>query len=190
MNKNILFSIVILILTSCNTPTKRDLLVIDKISTIDENTKVDLQVEIKSSKELGNVLGKDSLNFYLKEFTKEWGNPNITLTEYLEKRNGNLETTQEFVDEYNSKIDSVKNAENQYLLPALLQGLLTAEKYIIQYEFELNIINSLKEKENEILAKKVEYNYSIVNPMLNNAKQDITKTFLFSANESKIKGSI
>ena len=38
----------------------------------------------------------------------------------------------------------------------------------------------------EILGKKVKYIYKINNPMLNGVEQEITKTYIFDPDETKI----
>lgn len=178
------------IMVSCNEPSKNDLLIIDYVSSINENTKIDLKVKILSSKELGNITGEDSLNYFLSEFTNDWGNPEITIEEYLQKRNGNLEVLNSALTNWQNKIDSVKASEDQYLLETLLKGQAGFLKQKEQIDNELNIINSYKANQKKVLGKKVESTYSIVNPLMNNAVQEITNTFIFSPDYSKIKGTI
>lgn len=133
------------ILTACSKPSPRDLVVMEHEQTMEEGVKIDLNMKIISSEDIGVITGMDSLDYcHQKELDRYSGWKDSSLDGViaeLKKRN------------FNGRIEALK----------------------IYYD-----------RREELLGKKVKYIYKINNPMLNYVEQEITKTYIFSPDETKI----
>lgn len=133
------------ILTACSKPSPRDLVVIEHEQTMGEGVKIDLNMKIVSSEDIGVITGMDSLDYYHQKELKRysgWKDPSLDgVISELKKRN------------FDGRIEALK----------------------IYYD-----------RREEILGKKVKYIYKINNPMLNGVEQELTKTYIFTSDETKI----
>ena len=174
----------LIIFTSCSTPPEKQL-----VSNYEQrigNTPTDLNLKFQKFEFIKDLTGRDSA---------------IILTKYFEEKKLNKITImQEGIDINNSEIESYKKVFTDQSMVDLLQ-----EPLIKQNERSQSIINlyngdckgtflepilikisDFESKPDSILAKEYNVTYTILNPMLNNVKQTISKTYFINTDITKI----
>jgi hypothetical protein len=175
--KNILIVLLCFILFSCS-PSKVEKLISDYEQTIG-NTKTDLSLKIQELKEIGKITGKDSSDFYKSK---------IDSFKTLMYPHSNIDT----ISSFKIYIDASKLANDwkrlneeypdyKYLKKAELWNDFKTEFKSFDLKF-----SEYKEKNDSVLAIKYNCTYTIKNPLLNNAKQTISKTYYVSKDLNKI----
>lgn len=165
-------------MSSCaDDPVK--LLVIEHIQTLDENTKIDLNVKISQLQCIDTVRKLDSAAFYKAEIDRRkalyFGSDNVdTITaadvekgiediiqgyEQLYELSGDYRDLRS-IRENTNELDDYKKLENTYHI------------------FEID--------GNDILYYIYECHYTINNPILNNAKQSITKKYIIDPEKTNV----
>ena len=152
--------IAIVIISSCSSPSERDLLVIDRVQTLKEGEKTDLNMEIISSVVLGYYTGEDSLYYY------------------YEKIKGSYENA--------LNPDSLINILDRKVKTAIGDS----KTQIKETETQRDILIDFRNRKNEKLLKKIKYLFKISNAELNIEEQEQTKIFLFTLDETELMGTL
>jgi len=189
MKKSILLIILSALLLSCATDPREEL--ISDYEQIIDGTKTDLDLKVIDLIELGTVTAQDSLSILLPEFIEKRDNKIKTIQESIEKDKEQIEyykdqqkkfgmSYKEMIEMYEQTIEISKNSINIYQTDCKGSFL----------EWHYNRIQELKKDTSKILCNKVRATYSIKNPVLNFAKQELTKVYMFSPNNDSILGVI
>jgi hypothetical protein len=179
MKKALLMLVLVLTFVSCG-GGKYDRAIADYEQTI-ENTKVDLKFKIIDSKELKSISVGDSINFCEKEGALMLENAKLDYDRELSK----FEKDSIFnVSTYPDHAEQLNETGR-----ALLKTI--KDKYDHALGFENYWKNLYKDREpTEVLRVVVECKYSIQNPLLNNAEQEITNTYVMSPDGTICYGRI
>lgn len=193
-NLTILLACLSIILFSCQADPVAEL-----ISDYEQRiggAKTDLSLKIISLKETGPVTGADSLKFYEKEYK-------ATHDEVVEAYN-NYEN---LFDDYIGKSDSLRDRMNELnkrkysssinrkVKTALAEHTiyLDSAKRILGKKEPLNKayikLTHYQARRDSLLGYKYECNYSLLNPLLNNVKQELSKEYVLNKQKSKILSS-
>lgn len=188
-----LYKIGILFLTmallSCNSKEKE--LISDYEQTLG-NTKIDLNLKFNQLELVKEITSADSLEVLSKFFNKEKSNKIIKLNEYLK-------TSEKQIENYKRLV----NLENDIDVKKIYQSGLEREKLYSEdlrndiislnsdcsgtsLEITFNKIEKFKKSPDSLLCKVYNVEYTIVNPMLNNAKQTISKAYYLSPDIDKV----
>ena len=154
------------------------------------NVKTDMDFSLKKIELKENVYGNDSLRYYLKLNKYGWAK-DLTAKRLIDEYIDVIEKEKKFISEYDSKIDSIDNVVNQdqfgYQLKAFyLKSIISLEKDMREDSLVLSKLSRLYTDSASVICKKYEAVYSIKNPMLNNAEQEITKTFFLTPDGGKV----
>jgi len=179
-------------LYSCSSPTPEEIAISDYVQTIG-NAKTDLKFKLIKLELLQDFKAVDSL-IYWKEQYKVTGDSKAfidTLKAQVKAREEaitKLEPTKALLDDYKKKhgrlTESLRNNEIQ--IDAVLSQY---RSWNSQTKPILPSLESYSSNESKVLYKKIKCSYSIENPLLNNAKQEITSVFYFSPDKNKVIGS-
>lgn len=176
MRKYLLFVLVAVLIVSCT--DKKAKTIADYEQTIGE-TKTDLSLKVKSLDLVKSFTGNDSLKILLngikeKDFADIIKNQTLIANNDIKSASKNIEKYKNSENIYDQNIVS----SNEELLKSsnhLLDVCTRAEKY-------------LKTK-NIVIANEWKCTYTIKNPLLNNATQEITKYYVFDKDNTKILSS-
>lgn len=184
--KYIPFALVLLMCSCSNTPQEQAIL--DYEQTI-LGTKTDLSMKIVSLEKVKDLTAEDSVRLYLDSRIE--GNLSI---EDVEKQMLRYDSLAAFTDSMKTHYAELMQAE--YAKPPLKQNYDKIDIYIeAKYQYSLKaseaegeamLRRAIVEKANKIKAKTgvlatlYKCTYTIKNPMLNNVKQELTKTYVFS----------
>lgn len=173
--------------------SKEEELIASHVQKIGE-TKTDLSFKMISLDKVKDITAKDSLEILQSHFNEK-------KTGKLEELRGNVELYEEYIKKYKTKLEE-ENKSNTSIVEMYQEFITEYEadvkrnkEFIEKYEGDckgtflepvLSSINEYKEKEQEILATKFDAVYSIKNPLLNDAKQEINKEFIVNAERTKI----
>lgn len=155
--------------------------------TID-GVKTDLNFKFISLNKTSIVTGNDSLSFYFEKYKHE----------FVDSVSSRM-TIDSMINRYkiivNNNKDFTKMLEDSLKKQTLPEFKNLYIEYInknkeTRFKDSSNLETLLKYKKigNHIIGYKYLCCYSIVNPLLNNAKQEIKKVYLISADESKVLG--
>lgn len=160
-----------------------------------DNVETDLGFKTISSKGLGNITAKDSLDILEKEFAE---NRKLDLENlYKKKENDEYRLSEEkrfarnnqpYHDQMTKKYweDAIKEKENILTETERLIKLYETDCIGTRLEQDVYQIYRYKELGAKLLAVRVECTYSIINPLLNNVRQEITETFILTPNLEKV----
>lgn len=171
MNRNLLMMAAALVmLTSCGGQSKYEKAIADFVQTDKKGTWTDLQFKVIEMGEPTNITVGDSVAILTEKFeakkAKELDFYNRRIAEHkasMEKER--FKTMKEF---YQKSID-----KNQVVVDSLAK---TSVELPEAYK---------SAAETTVLAKEITCKFSIVNPMVGNAKQEITETFVLNAEGDK-----
>lgn len=167
----------LMIVISCGINNKEKDLVSDYLQTMGD-TKIDLKIEYLDFEKENEIKAKDSI-VILKKRTgvKSINELEIFLKDYREENKNNKKGYNDRIAEYGRDNDIFKNYfeiyESQIELEKELENTLDLWK-----EYELN--------PEKVLANKFNIRYSIKNPLLNNAKQELKKVLYINQAGTKI----
>lgn len=171
MKRNLLMTAAtILLLTSCGGQSQYEKAIADFVQTDKKGTWTDLQFKVIEMSEPTNITVGDSVAMLTEKFeakkAKELDFYNRRITEHkasMEKKQ--FKTMKEF---YQKSI-----GKNQIIVDSLTKTTVELP------ETYKNVTQTT------VLAKEITCKFSIVNPMLGNAKQEITETFVLNAEGDK-----
>jgi len=177
--KNFVFILVGLVLFISCSSDPREQIISDYEQTTGD-TKTDLSLRVIRIINLGSVTANDSLS--------------ILEPEFIRKRDEKIESIKESIiqDMKDKKefpsiayiYDTTINISNRFLklYSTNCKGTFLEDQY--------NRIQEFKKDTSKIIYNKAKVTYSIKNPMMNYAKQEITKIYMFSSNNDSIIGVI
>lgn len=156
------------------------------------NTITDLNLKFQKFEFVKDYMAKDSLE-YLTEYFNEKKEEKINDF----KKTKNL--YQEYVEDYQSQLKKARYEE----VRVLIRGYIADdEKRIKDYDKSIALyngdckgtflepvlikINAFESKPDSIVAKEYDVTYTILNPILNNVKQTLSKTYYTNSDITKI----
>lgn len=157
---------VLLLLTGCAGQSSYEKAIADFVQTDKRGTWTDLQFKVIEMGEPADITVKDSIAILTEKFDAEKSARLATLNESIARNKQSMEkerfhSMKEF---YQKLID-----KNQALVDSLM-------------ETSVALPDAYKNTaETTVLAKEITCKFSIINPMLNNAKQEITENFILNA---------
>lgn len=160
----------LLLLTSCGGQSKYEKAIADFVQTDKRGTWTDLQFKVIEMGEPTDITVKDSVAILTEEFEIDKEKRVTMLNENIARNKASMEkerfaTMKQF---YQKLID-----KNQVVVDSLMK---TAVELPEPYK---------NAAETTILAKEITCKFSIVNPMMGNAKQEIIETFVLNAEGDK-----
>jgi hypothetical protein len=176
-----LFSTVLLL--GCSLSNKEKLIK-EYEETFDGKTKIDLSFKVKDTQFIGAITGKDSLNYFVKIFKERFSDSPETPEEILKQLKIELPKSEKSLDDINKAIDKDKNSGDDY--QTLQNWLDKYEPTVLFMRKAHDGIEKYISIKGKILANKWQCTYTIKNPILNNAKQEITNQYIFNTENSKI----
>lgn len=171
MNRNLLMTVAaLLLLASCEGESKYEKAIADFVQTDKKGTWTDLQFKVIEMGEPTDITVKDSVIILTEKFDIEKEKRLATLNESIARNKASMEkerfaTMKQF---YQKLID-----KNQAVVDSLTK---TSVELPEAYK---------NAAETTVLAKEITCKFSIANPMLNKAKQEITETFILNADGDK-----
>ena len=210
MNKLILLSHVLLsvFIFSCSEPSNHERLISNYVQTV-RDTKTDMKFKLIEISEAGTITNRDSLAIILSEFFirdfEATEVKKIMVDTIITNSESKYEYLVNVLQDFRFKLDSVEKIENDLKKQKLSEIDRALKNMSVQnsktlymetiYKWSLDSIEDkerltnlkrLNQKESEILAKGYNVKYSIENPVLNGAKQEITRKFYFDPEVTKI----
>jgi hypothetical protein len=175
--KKILFVSLSIFAISCGSNNKEKDLVSDYLQTMGD-TKIDLKIEYLDFEKEKEIKAKDSIVILKKRMgVKSINELEIFLKNYWEENKNSKKDYNERIAEYGRDSDIYKNyfeiCESQFELEKELENTLDLWK---KYD-------SNPEK---VLVNKFKIRYSIINPLLNNAKQELKKILFINPESTKV----
>ena len=177
---------------SCSN-SKEKKLITDYVQTMGD-TKIELNVNILDFEKESEIKAIDSLNI-LKPYLETEKNEKIS--EFKVK----IESANERINEYNKDIlkpennyaslkkiylDFIEDAKNDVDFNKKAIELYEGDCKGTYLEKTLNEIKRYEKNPNLVIANKYKTRYSIINPLLNNAKQELKKTFYINPDATKV----
>jgi hypothetical protein len=196
-------------LASCSNSKEKNLIA-DFEQTI-EDTKIDLNLKVISIEKKGDVFAKDSLeilkDYFEKEKQKKITFIEETIQEYkiqIDSLVQNISEYEEIIElakfskqfdlrYYSNKLDSDKevlkfaNENLAIYLEAIESYRTTCEGTFLEPTFKS--IKMFEKNPDSLLFSKHLVTYSIINPIPNNAKQEITKIYHINESKTKVVGT-
>ena len=177
----VLFSIILFL--GCSLSNKEKLIK-EYEETFDGKTKIDLSFKVKDTQFIGTITGKDSLDYFVKIFKERFSDSPKTPEEILKQINIELPKCEKSLNDINKDIDKYKNSGDDY---QTLQNWLDRNEPTVLFmrkaHYGIEKYISIQEK---IIGNKWQCTFTIKNPILNNAKQEITNQYIFNDDNSKI----
>lgn len=170
MNRNLVMAATLLLLASCTGQSKYEKAIADFVQTDKKGTWTDLQFKVIEMGEPTNITVGDSIAILTEKFDTEKDKRLTTLNESIARNKASMEkerfaTMKQF---YQKLID-----KNQVVVDSLAK---TSVELPEAYR---------NAAETTVLAKEITCKFSIVNPMMGNAKQEITENFILNAEGDK-----
>lgn len=215
--KKVYFPLILLMIFGCT--DEREKVIGDYVQTIG-NVKTDMSFSVRKLKELEPITAKDSIDILTKDYARQKDefiitfNRQITVNksqlEVLEYNIQNYQTNfpgklskselQDRLDDFNkhkeetkSRIDDltdqVEKVQNDQI-NQIANFDDRAGKELVGLKLINDRINSYEANPGLALANRCRVTYKIKNPLMNKAKQEITKVFIFSPDNKKILGEI
>lgn len=141
LNSSFVVIIILLIgISSCSKPSERDLVVMEYEQNLSEGVKIDLNMKIISSQDMGLITGQDSLEYFHQKYkyigNKGDENKILTLDEMVDILERVIKDFSELVVEYQYKLDSVKGTRGEFMIPTYNHSLLTVEQSVIENQIK------------------------------------------------------
>lgn len=188
--KTITALICIIFLASCGS-SKEEIAIADYVQRLG-NIKTDMNFSMLKLELTGEVYGNDSLELYLKSPQYAWAR-GLTSKKLIEQYNDLLQRERNLIAWHDAKLDSIDDIISRTgdYSPAryksiYLEGIIAIEKNLKQDSLLLRKLQRLHSDSASVICKKYEAVYSITNPLLNNAKQEVTRVFFLSPDGSKV----
>lgn len=171
----------------CSSPSHEEQLISDYEQTI-FNSRIDLNLEVKRLEYLGPQTGRDSLSLIFSEYQKQLNTSYPDYRTFYDSlniilRNGNR--TVRYVD---SLFETAEPEVANYMRgkTANYNQYLQLKKTTAALQEVITMMDVYIERPDEVLSEKYSCTYSIKNPMLNNATQELTKTYYFTPSKDSI----
>lgn len=180
----------------CARMTNEELLIKEYVETFDVNTKIDLKFKSISIDFIKIASLQDSIGFYENKFNQS----KLILIEHNEywykrwmsdAKESKFQIVREKYLEFASwQLNSLTLLEKEKYDSVLITHFSKGGIEYINFENTFERLNYLKSNNDSIIGNIWKCTYKIVNPMLNNARQEITKLYFFNDDNSKIISSI
>lgn len=171
MNRNLLMTVTaMLLITSCGGQSKYEKAIADFVQTDKKGTWTDLQFKVIEMGEPTDITVKDSIDILTEKFEAKRAKDLDFYTRRIAEQKASMgkerfssmkEFYQKSIDKNQTRVDSL--IKTSVILPKAYQNA----------------------DETKVLAKEITCKFSIVNPMVGNAKQEITETFILNATGDK-----
>jgi hypothetical protein len=175
MKKLITLIFITALLAGCSKPASKEELAIKAYAqTLSKDTKMDLDFKLIELKDMGEVKAQDSLTYFRARYKK--GN----LIAFADTIKSRLDQRNKIIADAESK-GSMRRSTKEYIeklkadIPEITTGLKLLEKYLTD--------------STRVLYKKIQCHYTIKNPMLNNAQQEITRVYRYDAGKDIVIGT-
>ena len=203
----ILLPIFLITLMSCK--SEQEKLILDREQTMGK-TKIDLHMSVKSMQYVGSITGLDSSILVIQESYSDVN----SVEELISNRDSSLDIIKVYEDNMlvlNKSYSDYENYDSQIKLNfdkifrkrkgRSYTSIYNSHKDVIEsaiseYDSHILKLNSTIDQHNHyveigdvVLVNKWKAVYTIQNPMLNNVKQTIEKTYYLSPNNNSIIGS-
>lgn len=183
--KNLCHPIILLsiVLFSCSS-SKPEMLIKQFEETVDAKTKIDLSFKVKEIHLIGSIVAKDSIDYYVSSFMLRFNDSPKTADGILKMAKKELPNGEHVLDSLKTKIIELKNKGTEY---QYIQDIVDRfEPSIILIRNAHNCLEKFISTPEKVIGNKWKCTYTIVNPMLNNAKQEITNGYIFNRDNSKL----
>lgn len=192
MKKITLFLLGATFLISCG-KSKEEQLIADYAQTMGD-AKMDLNFKMKNLEKVEDITAKDSLEILKSYFDEKRGNKISEFQEGIDRNKENLDKYTKQLAETNPNHTSLVELYEKYINEAKSE-VERYEQNIKLYEGDckgtflepvLISIKDYEKKGDEILVSKFKANYTVSNPLLNNTKQEITRTYYLDGARTKV----
>lgn len=192
MKKITLFLLGATFLISCG-KSKEEQLIADYAQTMGD-AKMDLNFKMKNLEKIEDITAKDSLEILKSYFDEKRGNKISEFQEGIDRNKENLDKYTKQLAETNPNHTSLVELYEKYINEAKSE-VERYEQNIKLYEGDckgtflepvLISIKDYEKKGDEILVSKFKANYTVNNPLLNNTKQEITRTYYLDGARTKV----
>lgn len=192
MKKITLFLLGATFLISCG-KSKEEQLIADYAQTMGD-AKMDLNFKMKNLEKVEDITAKDSLEILKSYFDEKRGNKISEFQEGIDRNKENLDKYTKQLAETNPNHTSLVELYEKYINEAKSE-VERYEQNIKLYEGDckgtflepvLISIKDYEKKGDEILVSKFKANYTVNNPLLNNTKQEITRTYYLDGSRTKV----
>ena len=171
MNRNLLMTAAtLLLLTSCGGQSKYEKAIADFVQTDKRGTWTDLQFKVIEMGEPTDITVKDSVAILTEKF-------DIDKEKLITMLNGNIARNKASMEK-----------ERFTMMKQFYQKLIDKNQAVVDslMKTTVKLPESYKNAAGTtILAKEITCKFSIINPMMGNAKQEITETFVLNAGGDK-----
>jgi len=194
MKKSMYLILTVLLLASCE--SKQAKIIKDYEQKIDENTVIDLNLKVKELDQIGLAFAKDSFDHYV-VLTDSLAD--IIKWEYKSKLDNNQFDYNLEEIKYKYETDPTMKKLIKEIMDAIQDGIEIEKRVLSKIENKdyrkiTDEMDALLDKRDQfinqdsVIGNIWECKYSILNPMLNNAKQTLNAKYLFSSdNENLIR---
>ena len=190
MKKILILVLSAIIFSSCS-KSQEEILIANHVQTLGD-TKMDLGFKLINLEKVSETTAKDSLKILNEYFVSKRDEKIKQFEDEIERKSKEVEINSEALEKEKNQIlkdlykdrletalaDIDRNKNNIELYQGDCKGTFL--------ESILENIKKYESKGDEILLKKFKVQYSIKNPLLGNAKQEVNKYFYFDGNLSKI----
>lgn len=178
------------------TSKKEEQAIADYVQT-NGNVKTNMSFDMVSLDFIADMYGRDSLDILMKEYQKDYNTP-VTAKSLLTIYKQSIPSTGDVLREYRYKIDSVAKIEDDPNRTNADKALSNAAhmSYLKMVDFlsTMHIKDSIQNRmltrysadSAKVISKKYKAVYTIKNPALNNAEQEITNIFYLSPAGDKV----
>ncbi len=180
------------LMLSCG-KSKEEQLIADYAQTLGD-AKMDLNFKMKNLEKVEDITAKDSLEILKSYFTKKKANKISEFQDGINYNKENLDKNTKELAETNPNHSSLVELYERYINEAKSE-IERYEQNIKLYEGDCQgtflepVLISIKDYEkrgDEILVSKFKANFTMNNPLLNNTKQEITRTYYLDGDRTKV----
>ena len=190
MKKLIIFGLGLFLL-SCTSKQAEE---IGKFEQTSGNTFTDLSFKVVKLKKVKTITANDSLDFYFRNDNKTYNLDSLELD--LKKNTDYLNDMQ---NKYNAYIDSF-NVENNKRKPNIValdyyrnMAEMSSPVNFLDVKINVDILNQSKiyfANPDSVLGNLWECTYSIKNPLIDDAKQELTNQYFFSPDNNTLLSKV
>ncbi|WP_347375142.1 hypothetical protein [Aequorivita sp. Q41] len=180
------------LMLSCG-KSKEEQLIADYAQTLGD-AKMDLNFKMKNLEKVEDITAKDSLEILKSYFTEKKANKISEFQDGINYNKENLDKHTKELAETNPNHSSLVELYERYINEAKSE-IERYEQNIKLYEGDCQgtflepVLISIKDYEkrgDEILVSKFKANFTMNNPLLNNTKQEITRTYYLDGDRTKV----
>lgn len=190
MKKILLLVLSAIIFSSCS-KSQEEILIANHVQTLGD-TKMDLGFKLINFEKVSETTAKDSLKIFNEYFISKRDEKIKQFEDEIEYKTKEVEINREALEKEKNQI--LKDLYKTRLETAIadidrLKNSIELYQGDCKGTFLESILENIKtyeSKGDEVLLKKFKVQYSVKNPLLGNAKQEVNKYFYFDGNSSKV----